>query len=218
MSDRLLAAPAVAAQSIVVALPWQYGSIVVVGRDNTADDLESDMQGRVLPPGAETLEAWLRYIDVALEENWSLDGGWSPCRSLDVLWPDGKHRYYKAEFSTQAFDIEIADSAPEQNCFVVADEVAKFRNMSHKHVFFINTCLFRFRHASTAHIEEEECARRSRSFMKFIQDECMEHILCALALLAMCHIQAQLVDDPTDLELGFLLVGRRALAAQSIST
>ena len=75
MSDRLLAA-----QPMVVALPWQYGSSVIVGSTNTADDLDihSDRQGRVLPPGAETLEAWVPYIFVSLEERWSLDGGWSP--------------------------------------------------------------------------------------------------------------------------------------------
>lgn len=216
MSDRLLAWPALAAQPMVVALPWQYGSSVIVGSTNTADDLDidSDRQGRVVPPGAETLEAWVAYIFVSLEEKWSLDGGWSPCRSLDVLWPDGKHRYYKAELSTQQFDIEVVESVPEQLRFVVADEVAKFRIMSEKHVLFINACLSRFRLEFPVHTGTEECTRRRLSFVDFIEEECREHILGALALLEMCRTAPRLDNGPIQLVLGDLLVGQRALAAQ----
>ena len=265
---------------MVDALPWQYGSSVILGITNTADDLDidDDRHGRVLPPGAGTLEEWVAYIFMALEENWSLYGGWSPCRSLEVLWPTGKHCYYKAELSTQEFDIQVVKSLPWHHSFAVADEVAKFRTMSEKHVLFINACLSRFRlefpvdtfteectrrrlefvdfiqvvkslpwHHSFAVADEvakfrtmsekhvlfinaclsrfrlefpvdtftEECTRRRLEFVDFIQDECIEHVSGALTLLEMCRCAPRRDNGLIQLALGDLLVGQRALAAQS---
>ena len=202
---------------MVDALPWQYGSSVILGITNTADDLDidDDRHGRVLPPGAGTLEEWVAYIFMALEENWSLYGGWSPCRSLEVLWPTGKHCYYKAELSTQEFDIQVVKSLPWHHSFVVADEVAKFRTMSEKHVLFINACLSRFRLEFPVDTFTEECTRRRLEFVDFIQDECIEHVSGALTLLEMCRCAPRRDNGLIQLALGDLLVGQRALAAQS---
>ena len=202
---------------MVDALPWQYGSSVILGITNTADDLDidDDRHGRVLPPGAGTLEEWVAYIFMALEENWSLYGGWSPCRSLEVLWPTGKHCYYKAELSTQEFDIQVVKSLPWHHSFAVADEVAKFRTMSEKHVLFINACLSRFRLEFPVDTFTEECTRRRLEFVDFIQDECIEHVSGALTLLEMCRCAPRRDNGLIQLALGDLLVGQRALAAQS---
>lgn len=200
---------------MVVALPWHYDSRVIVGSKNTADDRDiNSLQGRVLPPRAETLNAWVAYIFLALEEKWSLDGGFSPCRSLEVLWPDGEHRYYKAELSMQEFDIEVVESVPEQLRFVVSDEFAKFRIMSEKHVLFINDCLSRFQLEFPVHTGRQECTLRRLSFVNFIEQECMEHICCALDLLEMWRTTPRLDNGPIQLVLGDLLVGQLALAAE----
>ena len=79
---------------------------VVVGRNNVT----AHVLGITKLPDAATLQEWARYVVMAAEEGWALDGGWAPYRSLWVEWgpqvfrPAAGPMYYYKAADNGAFD------------------------------------------------------------------------------------------------------------------
>ena len=80
------------------AEPWCYGCQVFYSRDNTADFSHEGEVGQSAWIALDDMQEWVDYVFMAVKENLTLDGGWSPCRSLVVNWPSAAvTSYYKAE-------------------------------------------------------------------------------------------------------------------------
>jgi len=117
----------------MLAPSWCYGFKVQKSlSDDSGDDIYPGVFGEIVAPD---VAEWVAYVRVAANEGSSLDGGWSPGRSLCVRWDipgstgNPKECNYKSEFDPElgptefgvgAFDIAVLsrDAQPRHLDFI----------------------------------------------------------------------------------------------------
>ena len=116
-------------QAIVPAAPWCYGFHVRTNPEHCAgfgyDEAHANIVGIVLRPDEACLQEWVDTVITSLEENFPMNGGWSPARSLQVNWRNGNGTmWHRAEVPDQVFDLNI-DMA-KQRAHVQSNRVGRF--------------------------------------------------------------------------------------------
>ena len=102
-------------------MPWCYGLHVRdAGNAGNVDAEFSDQTGCVTRPDQAQLRQWADYVGEALEEGWQLNGGFSPARSVYVMWPPDISQSYNADAGAADFDLNM-DIGYEQYDLEVAD-------------------------------------------------------------------------------------------------
>ena len=94
----------------IKAMPWCYWLHVRdAGNEGNVDEEFSDAMGCVMRPDQAQLFEWADYICDALEEGWQLNGGFSPARSVYVMWPQTPNIFvsYNADSGEQNFDLNM---------------------------------------------------------------------------------------------------------------
>ena len=110
------------------AEPWCYGCQVVYSRDNTADCSHLGQVGQCAWTALDDIQSWVDYVFFAVQQNLTLDGGWSPCRSLVVTWQPKVTSYCKAEPGTKDLYVQPMDpwkDPPEVSTYYKAEPGAK---------------------------------------------------------------------------------------------
>ena len=91
-------------------MPWCYGLHARdAGNAGNVDDEFSDAMGCLQRPDQAQLREWADYVGEALEEGWQLNGGFSPARSVYVMWPGTADIFssYNADVGVNNFDLNM---------------------------------------------------------------------------------------------------------------
>ena len=117
----------------MLATPWCYGFTVRKSlTDTSGDEVDLGVLGQIVGPRPSDIAAWVGHVRSALEHGHCLDGGWSPARSVCVLWDDRvRVSYYKTEYVVGAFDVAVLCKGMQQVPLHFVDTFTKYMLCMH---------------------------------------------------------------------------------------